>query len=420
MLLPHRAAEPTDRDDASALQPSASDHSRGEGTPRLPGMWSRVHEFGGTLRQFVPVAIWLSAALVVAGAALQGKQPPDRLTPLFDHTLGIGFVGSSESEIHSGLSAAFNVSLEVRPSLSNLGRCGRWAIVEVIFFADSRYLRQLSRGPAAAPRALPHSLMRLQAEISSLVASGRTRDLTAREESRMDTLERALGRAKLPMYERRTAPEFAVHVDGGGILSPSLEAPPTNPDAFVFFHQIAKVETIGRRQREGKSLVVEGITLYAKSEDDVSSSGSMTATGRDLLGHLSLYAGRDIRAVAWSAEFFVPVVARHGLGSCWVRLPEIADGINDISRARSRVAGPFTLFTNPRVGLVDASDSQPSPNGANLTWTCDRRAPKACGAWALVDAPWRGTYRDVSLLLAGVMLSIAAELALRAIERKRR
>jgi hypothetical protein len=419
VLPQHHTSEPFDRQKASHSQSSSSGHRKDAG--RSPVGLSRMRKFGRAVRSLIPAAIWLSAALVVAGAALQSKQPPDQLVPVLDRDFAIGFQGNDQSQRTGDLTATFSVSPDNPPSFSNHGRCGRWATVEVMFVGDSRYLAHLGRGPGAAPRALPRSVVRMQNELSSLAASGRTHVLSARKKSRIDSLKDALDRKRPPEYERRTAPVFAIHVDGADLIHPSLESPSTTPSEFDFFNEIVRLRIEGGRRNDSKELKLKSLDLQAKSELElISGSGSVTAKGRDLLGHLSIYAGLDVRAVAWSALFSAPVVARHGVGSCWVRLPKIATGRdNDVAVARSRVSAPFTVFANSHVGLVNASDSQPSPNGANLTWTCNRSAPQSCGAWALVDASWRGTYHDFSLLLAGVMLSVAAELALRARERRR-
>jgi hypothetical protein len=332
----------------------------------------------------------LVAALLVTTTALRAAPPPDRLTPLIDKQFAVGFFDDApDISSPTGLQAAFRVVPDTEPSLRNLGSCGNDATVEVDLLADDRYLGAISASLPNRPKPLPPTPSRQRRELMQLRAiTHRSTD----QGKRIDQLEEAIAFAKVKPYKRRTAARFVVAVEGGDMLRPEISSKNHHPLDLDIFNGKVEIRRVGDYQSKSTTMNVKSWRLSTESENVPSSSGSVFAVDRDLLGQLAIYRGLGVKQVEWTILFTVPVVASRGIGSCWIRLPGlITSGSNNIDVAVSTIGGG--LFVDKAAGDVGADASFPRPNNQD-EWICDRNRPEACGAWALINAPWQGRYRD--------------------------
>jgi hypothetical protein len=165
-------------------------------------------------------------------------------------------------------------------------------------------------------------------------------------------------------------------------------------------------------------------------------------------GHDPFGANRWSRSIAWQVTFDASIVSERSVGSCWVHLPQLigANAFNATSAAAAIFkhhgpwmfvanAGPGTqdslpllpardfLVSEGRAALagtdIDVGDSRPAPTNGVDEWACGKATTSpsvGCGAVVAVTAPWQGPFRDAMLLVAGVLLSVSAEMFFRAIK----
>lgn len=157
------------------------------------------------------------------------------------------------------------------------------------------------------------------------------------------------------------------------------------------------------------------------------------------------------RRINWEVSFRAPLVSERGIGSCWIHLPQLigvaAYNATATAAATFRPHGPWIYIrgagpgaqegptfdpstdfhvSRGSVGLagsdVDVADSRPAPTDGVNTWVCTGRSSphRGCGVLAVIEAKWRGPVRDLMLLLAGALFSVAAELLIRAVDRRHR
>lgn len=352
--------------------------------------------------------LWFVAAVLVAGAALEANEPP------VDHGthFAVGFSVAKLSENVRGLEANATVRARHTPTIWNLGSCGQWADVTVRYTADRRFLLAVAK--LAPPPRLPTTTIAAIATWRRLRKAANLGDEAAH--GRWLALDQQVRTLTRQPYVRAQAPTFAVAV--------------ADADAYLGFITGQRVPNHFQWQGPTRELI-EGaggpisrgglsrdlrldvdsrLTMLSREKSDFGfGSFASIATRRDLLGQLGIYADEQTSSVSWTVSFAAPVVARHGFASCWVRVPEIASiGSRTIALGRSQAAG----------AVLDRDASRPRPTVEDTAWNCSRRNPTNCGAWALVQASWRPVYRDASLIVVGVMLSIAAQLGIHQLGRR--
>jgi hypothetical protein len=219
----------------------------------------------------------------------------------------------------------------------------------------------------------------------------------------------------------------------------------------------------GYPQFDGYVLTLIGAELQRASAADVPrkfpTQGTLDEGGKDppvqrpiprRHGDYTTVAGTAAGGAVLHVAFRASLVSRRGFGACWVQLPALLGeqiiraldaGYGVVREQDLDVGAGFAMRTgfgqtrieNSQASLNRAETAPESTAGLN-TWTCTAarlpdqyenidegtlvRGP-ACDALVATDTPWRGTFRDVGLLLLGVFLSLAVEFGLRARDERR-
>jgi hypothetical protein len=156
-------------------------------------------------------------------------------------------------------------------------------------------------------------------------------------------------------------------------------------------------------------------------------SNQVKPTHADYTAEFPVFVVRDAWEFGETYTFRGPWASRRGFGSCWVTLPILNDRLiepaaEEVVNGEARLSGPTTISSGLTTvnGNVNSAASIPPPTGPGPdVWRCRnwRAGDYGCSAHVAIDATWRSWFRDASLLICGVLLSLGVELLIRPPER---